>query len=260
MNIAWKLSWVALPMLAAAICPSLIGAQQGPWNPSGDNGPCTGAGTQCVPDGQTCTLGSIGQCCNSEMCYQPGLLTSPYCTGPLKNGMSCSDPSQCASGNCWVECQPSPCDNSANQCTQGLVCCPNGQCTLNLEGDPSAACDDPPSCAADGSTCVQDSDCCDGNCAFGSCTTLSSMGGPCSDDGGCEGGLVCQSGACGCSDICDDPSCDSNYNCDCLGECDPNDPGDPGNGGGGGGGGGGNCYCSWWWQDCWWDCIQWTCE
>jgi len=36
-------------------------------------------------------------------------------------------------------------------------------------------------------------------------------------DSDCPGGLVCLGGVvCGCSDACDDPSCDPNYDCDCL--------------------------------------------
>ena len=89
----------------------------------------------------------------------------------------------------------------SNYCTGSLVCVSN----TCVEDDPP--CDDNPPCdnaVCDTSNGTWNTD----NCNSG-----------CSTDDDCPGGLVCLSGSCGCSDICDDPSCDSNYNCDCLDEC-----------------------------------------
>ncbi len=84
----------------------------------------------------------------------------------------------------------------------------------------------------------------DPNCATAACNASTgqwdeSSCGCNGDDNNCPGGLVCLvNNACGCSDICDDPVCDTNgnFSCDCQGmNCPP-----PGGGGGGGGGGSGS--------------------
>ncbi len=88
------------------------------------------------------------------------------------------------------------------------------------------------SCNTSGADCSCGSgDCCSGSCnADGTCD-LSQNGGQCSTDGDCSGGLVClPGGTCGCSSVCDDPSCGSGYNdydtCGCSNSC--NDPSCPG--------------------------------
>ena len=188
-----------------------------------------GPGSECLPDGNPCAVGSGGVCCSGTCDSESGTCepTGTFCGGPgdacannadcctnrcesgvcdniqcVDVGAACASGSDCCTGLCNANgtCDPLPgatCGIVGESCTTGADCC-----STNCQG---GVCVRAYYCQADSDICYGDDDCCGRSCSKndgtpGICQTVTGGGGTCT-----QGGNPCLNANNCCSRVCADP-------------------------------------------------------